>query len=301
MKANVRSSAALVWRHQRLLWSIVAINLALAWLSSLPLRAMLHPILDHSMESAKLVTGFDVSTLILLNERPDAPMRALTPAGLAAAILYLPIVLVLDGGIIAVYLEDRRMALAEFFQYCGLYWWRMARMALYSIVPFGLLAAGHSALSNYAGKLSHDAPQERLGFFVKLAGTLLILLVALLVRLCFDLAQARVVRDDRRAVVRTILRSLPTALRSGLYWQYLGITLSALASFVAGVWVWVYLPHRAFGAAFLVLELVTIVQIATRLWMKAASARWAALEVEDDDTGLLTLAAEPSLNVPQPE
>ncbi len=51
----------------------------------------------------------------------------------------------------------------------------------------------------------------------------------------------------------------------------------AAAAFGAGIGVWVYLPHAATGASFLVLELVTITQIASRLWMKAASARWVAL------------------------
>ena len=60
-----------MWRHQRLVWWIFAVNLVLAWLSSLPARVTLSAVLDHSLESAKLVTGFDVGTLVLLLERPD--------------------------------------------------------------------------------------------------------------------------------------------------------------------------------------------------------------------------------------
>ena len=70
MNGSVRSSAGLVWRHQRLVWWIFAVNLVLAWLSSLPARATLSTVLDHSLESAKLVTGFDIGTFVLLLERP---------------------------------------------------------------------------------------------------------------------------------------------------------------------------------------------------------------------------------------
>ncbi len=104
------------------------------------------------------------------------------------------------------------------------------------------------------------------------------LLAALFVRLWFDLAQARVVRDNERGLLRMLWRSLKLAfaLRQ-LFARYLGIGLFAAVTFAVGIGIWVYLPHSATGASFLVLELVTITQIASRLWLKAASARWIAL------------------------
>jgi hypothetical protein len=81
-------------------------------------------------------------------------------------------------------------------------------------------------------------------------------------------------------VVRTLLRNFIPALRSGLYWKYLGIALFALACSALGLAIWINLPHQAFIASFVVLELVTIAQIAARLWMKATCARWAALQPE---------------------
>jgi hypothetical protein len=277
MRGSVRSSAGLVWRHRRLLWWIFAANLALAWHGSLSARAMLSAVLNHSLESAKLVTGFDVSTLVLLLQRPEVQMRSLAPGALGAAVLFLLSMLMIDGGVLTVYLEDRMLSGAEFFENCGLFFWPMVRLALYSIMPFGLLMAADGAMADYAGKLSSDAPQERLGFLVNVTSTLVIALVALLVRLWFDLAQARVVHGNERSTFRELLRSFKPAFRSGLYAQYLGIGLLAAASFAIGIWVWVNLPHGAMGASFVVLEVVTISQIASRLWMKAASARWVAL------------------------
>jgi hypothetical protein len=102
-------------------------------------------------------------------------------------------------------------------------------------------------------------------------------LLALLLRLWFDLAQARVVRDNERKVFRTLLRSFKLAFTSGLYTRYLGIALFAAVTAALGLGIWFYLPHSAMGASFLVLELVTVTQIASRLWLKAASARWVAL------------------------
>ena len=211
---------AWLWRHRRLLWWIFALNFALAWLSSLVVRGMVSPVLDNSLESAKLVTGFDVSTLVLLSERPDVPAELLAPAATIAAVLWLAAMLAIDGGVVTTYLEDRRLGLAGFSANCAMYFWRMLRLALYGLLPFGGLVALQGALSDYAGKLARNAPQPRLGFAVNVSGTLLIVLAALLVRLWFDLAQARIVQANERGVLRTLLRNFLPALRSRLYAQY---------------------------------------------------------------------------------
>jgi uncharacterized MnhB-related membrane protein len=278
MNGSVRSSAGLVWRHQRLVWWIFAVNLLLAWLASLPARATLSAVLDHSLESAKLVTGFDLGTFVMLLERPDVQLPSLASGAVGASLIFLVYLLFIDGGVLTVYVEDRKLSRAEFFENSGLFFWRMVRLALYSVVPFGLLMAANNGIARFAGKLWDEAPPDRLGFYVYLGGKLLVVVLALFVRLCFDLAQARVVRDNERKLFAMLWRSMKLAFRSGkLYASYLGIGLIAAAAFALGIDVWLHLPHSAMGASFLVLELVTITQIVSRLWMKAASARWVAL------------------------
>ena len=78
--------------------------------------------------------------------------------------------LLIDGGVFTVYLEDRKLSRAEFFEAAGCIFWRMVRLALYSLVPFGLLmAAGGSGLPIMRKSSPAMLPQERLGFFVKVA------------------------------------------------------------------------------------------------------------------------------------
>lgn len=297
MNGSVRSSAGLVWRHQRLVWWIFAVNFVLAWLSSLPARATLSALLDHSLESARLVTGFDVGAFALLMQQPQVQVPALASAVAGASVVFVVFLLFLDGGIFAVYLEDRKLSRAEFFENAGLYFWRMVRLALYSLPLFALLTVAHGALHKWAERLSNDAAPDRLGFFVNAGGTLAILLVFLLVRLWFDVAQARVVRENERKVLRILFGSFKTAFTSGLYWKYVGIGLAGTAVFAAGVAIWWFLPHSAMIASFLLLELVTVALIATRLWMKAASARWVALNGTRYEALPATAAAEP-VNVP---
>jgi hypothetical protein len=302
MNGNVRSPAGLVWRHQQLVWWIFAVNLVIAWLSSFSARATLSSVLDHSLESAKLVTGFDLSTLGLMLERPDVSMRSLAPGAAGAAVVFLLYLLFIDGGVLAVFLDDRELSRAEFFENAGLFFWRMVRLALYSVVPFGLLAAADGGLSSFAKKLASEAPQEWLGFFVDVEGLLVLTVIALFVRMWFDLAQARVVRDNEKYVLRVLLRSLRLAFRSGkLFAKYIGIGLFAVATFGVGVGVWMYLPHSAMRSSFLILELVTLVQIASRLWLKAESVRWVLLLPSEVALPRAPLNEAPAPEVPTTE
>lgn len=307
MSGGVRSSAGLVWRHQRLLWWIFAMNLGLAWLGSLPVRSTLGAVLNRSLDSSRLVTGFDLSTLVVLLEQPEVQMRSLAPAALSATVIFLLAMLMIDGGLFTVYLEDRELSREEFFGSCGLYFWRMVRLALYALVPFGLLMAASGAVAAYAGKLSSDAPPVRLGWVVNVASKLAIVLLLLLLRLWFDLAQARVVHRGERRILRELWRSFKPAFRSGLYAQYLGIAVIGAVSMSVGIWMWARLPHAAVGASFVVLELLTLVHIASRLWMKAASARWVALQTDAAvsappvEAAPAPAIAETQLDTPQPE
>jgi hypothetical protein len=107
---------------------------------------------------------------------------------------------------------------------------------------------------------------------------LVILAAALFVRMCFDLAQSELVRDNDRRVLGVLSRSVRLAFHSGrLFAGYIGIGSFAAATFGIGTGIWMYLPHSATVASFVVLELVVLTQIASRLWLKAASARWISL------------------------
>ncbi len=278
MNGSARSSAGLVWGHQRLVWWVFVVNLVLAFLGSLPARVTLSAVLDHSLESARLVTGFDITGFALMLERPDVSMKTAAPTAVGAVLVFLVYLLFIDGGVVAVFLDDRKMSRSEFFENSGLFFWRMVRLALYSLVPFALLAAAHGGIHGWADKLSSDAPQERLGFFVDAGSNLVILVVALFVRMWFDVTQAYVVRDNERQLLRVLGRSFKIVFKSGrLFGEYVAIGLFAVATFGVGIWIWLGVPHSASGVSFLVLEVVTLTQIASRLWMKAASARWVSL------------------------
>jgi hypothetical protein len=279
-RQGMRGSAALLWRRRRLLWWLFALNLATAWLASLPLRSVLHAVLDRSLAAQRLVDAFDLPTYFLLRQQPQVPGAMLAPGASVAAGLYLLLAVILGGGLVRELLEDRKLNGQEFAATCSAFFWRMVRLTLYSAVVLGVVLGIGAAVTVPLNKLAEHFADARIGASGPALVRLFTLMAALLVRQWFDVAQARLVRANERKILRELWRSFLPSLRSGLYRQYVGIAVLAAASFAAGLWAWAMLPHASMFAAFLVLELVTLAQIAARLWMKAAAARWVALQPE---------------------
>jgi hypothetical protein len=274
----------------------------LAWLSSWGVRATLNNVIGHSLAATRLVSGFDLGTFFMMVGKPEVQPSSLAPAMVASVLVMLLYLLFIDGGLFTVYLEDRKLSRAEFFESAGLFFWRMFRLALYSLVPFGIVAAVHGGLNGWGGKLSDDAGPERLGFYVQMTGALLAGLMTLLVRLWFDLTQARIVRENERRLLRTLFGTFKLAFSSGLYLGYLGIALVSVAAFLVGGGIWLNLPHAAWPAGMVIWELVVITAIATRLWMKATSARWVSLlPAETLPAASMAFVPPPAMHVPAPE
>ena len=294
MQSTAHNSAQLLWRHKRLAAWIFLVNLVLAFLASFPARVSLQAILGHSLASARFVHGFDLGYFVLLLARPDFNLPAVASAAVFSTFIFFIYLLFLDGGIFAVYLGDSRLPRAEFFSNCGLFFWRMLRLALYSLPLFAIVAAIHGGIAKVSGDLSNNATNEKLGFYVNIAGKLIFILLLLLLRLWFDLAQARIVHTNQRKVFRTALRSFKTAFCSGLYFKYVGIALAGAVIAAVFIALWYHAPHQTVYINHVLLELVILTQIAVRLWLKATSARWVALH-ETAATAIPAVAESPDI------
>ncbi|HJW73318.1 MAG TPA: hypothetical protein VJ486_10855 [Geothrix sp.] len=260
-----------VLRHHRIIWWVLGVSLFLAWMGSLPARSAFSGILDHSLAAGRLVHGFDLSAFAELTGSGDIPMGALVAASTAQFFVFLVYLLFLAGGINQAYLSERPLATGVFFQACGTYFWRMVRLTLTSMIPFGLLGGALALLMKMVDRWA-ELPSERAGDYGLLVGLAVLGLLLLWVRAWFDLAQARTVAREERGMFKTALRTFRW-VSFRLYATYVGIALVRLALVAGGVWLWMRLAPEATLKSFLVLEILVFVQIVTRLWQRAASVR----------------------------
>jgi hypothetical protein len=271
------AGAAIVWRHQRLLWLVYAANLLLAFVGTRGAVARTGEILNHSLVAERLVHEFDLGAYGELALHPSLPFSASRPIMLYSSILFALFMLFATGGVLAAYYEDRRVTAGNFFQACGEHFWRFLRLMIgfaIALIPVGILI-------RLAGFLYRRVDRQSISPFpavhiVEVAAVIIVLLMMCL-RLWFDMAQVIAVAEGETKM-RRALKSSARLLRhnfGSLFWLYLRISLLGWVGFWLGLRVWMeHLRPEAIGRAFLVSQAMIVFWLATRLWQRASEALW---------------------------
>ena len=275
-KGSVSKGWSLVWRHQKILWWVFAINILTAYVSTLVPRMLLSGILDHSLESQKLANGFHFLVFAELLSKPELPMTALVRGSMLMAWVFFFFMLFITGGILVAYREDRRLSTGEFFESSGQYFWRMVRLVLMSLVPFGAVALIVFGVSGVGGTLNSESANAKLGIYVMLAGYAVCAVLVLIVRLWFDVAQVRAVAQNERAMFRNLMRSFTITFKAlpKLFSIYFRISLMGWAVLALGMYGWTRLTGNHVFRVFILWEIVLLAQLFARLWQRASSVSW---------------------------
>jgi hypothetical protein len=270
------AGAALVWRRQRVLWWIYAVNLVLGFFATGGFVDRGGEILNHSMAADRLFHGFDVSALVSLMMRPDDPL-APGPSNLFFMLLFAAFMLFTTGGVIATYFRDERLPSGPFFEASGYHFWRFVRLVIYFaivLIPVGLVTHGAGLLYDRIDEQA-ISPFPAVWFFAAAAVVIVFLLMC--VRLWFDMAQVIAVADDERKM-RKALRRAATLVRhnfGSLFWLYFRISLIGWLVFGITVQFWKnYMSPESLGGVLIVSQFAIVFWLATRLWQRASEALW---------------------------
>ena len=278
-QGSVARGWSLVWRHSRILGWVFLINLVLGFASTVVPRLEFRSILDRSLVSDRLVNGFDLGVFIEALMKPEISMGALARGSMPFAYLFFFFMLFITGGILAAYREDRRLTTGEFFEASGSYFWRMVRILLFSIIPLGVVGIVFAIVFGISSQIDN----EQTAFYVRLAGIAIGVILVLLVRLWFDVAQVRAVAQNEHGMFHNVMRALVISLKAvgSLLWIYLRISIVGWIALAVGLWLWAKVPGNHFGLSWLLLEVVMLSQLFTRLWQRAASVSWYGLYAEE--------------------
>ena len=265
-----------VWRYQRILWWLFAVNALFSMLAVRPGAEQFGDVLDHSLHAQRLSDAFDVFAFIELATKPEIQIGSTNGGAVAFSLIFFVLSLFMTGGILEAYRPGRKLSTAEFFHACGAFFWRWVRMTLCLIAMLSPLIFVAGIVSDWSGNLSENATQEKLGFWVLLAGALLLAFVLMVIRLWFDMAQVRAVAENDRAVRKSLAHSFRLTRKhfAPLFRIYFGITVLAWALLVLALWLWSVMPSRYFALSTLMLEVVVLVWFFTRLWQRASETVW---------------------------
>jgi hypothetical protein len=275
-KGVVAAGFSLLWRRQGILWWVFVVNFVCGAVGTIPALLALHRALAHSLAGQPLSKGFDVGMFVELVRLPNVRLMSTYTASYIFAFLFLLFMLFVSGGILETYRQDRKLTTGDFFAASGAYFWRFVRLLLLSLIPFivvGMIYQGLSKLSDYVGD---RAIADQVGIYLSWFAIAVFLLLALIVRLWFDIGQVRTVAQNERRMwrntwkaFRIIFRALPS-----LFWMYFRITLFAWVTLMIGLVIWAKLPPTATPVSFVLLELILLAQLATRFWQLASAMTW---------------------------
>jgi hypothetical protein len=296
-KGMVAAGFSLLWRRQSVLWWVFAVNLVCGVLGALPAAVPLAHALSHSLAAQKLSNGFDLGIFEELVRLPDIGIWRYTTGAGVSAFFFVLFMLFVTGGVLETYRQDRGLAAGDFFAASGAFFWRLVRLLLLSIIPFVIVGIIQQALSKLAGHIGDRAIADQVGIFLGWAAMIIFLLLALWVRLWFDIAQVRAVAQNERRMWRNLWKSWSITWHhvGRLFGMYFVIALLAWIALAVGVVIWSRLPPTATPLTFLLLELIMLAQLSTRLWQLASAMTWYRHYAES------VVAAEPVMHaIPAP-
>ena len=275
-KGLVAAGADLVWRRQRVLWWVYAVNLALGLLGTAGARRELEHLLKYSLAGEGLTKGFDLGMFFELVNVPSANLMRAMGSSLLFALLFPLFMLFVTGGILSVYRDDRRFTAGNFFAASGAFFWRFVRLMLFSLIPFGVLAEAFSGVRHLAEYTGDRAVAAQTEFYMVLAGGAVVVLLVLFVRLWFDIAEVRAVVQDERRMWPNLWKALGITWRQArtLFRVYLCISGVAWVTLGVGLFIWAKLPPTVTPITFLLLQFILVMQLATRLWQRASAVTW---------------------------
>jgi hypothetical protein len=265
-----------VWRYQRVVWWMFVINLVLAILGAVPGVERMHEVADHSLRSRRLVDTFDVGDFSALASNPEVNLFATHGASLHFAIVFFVFALFLTGGILEAYRADRKLTTREFFEACGSYFWRWVRLLILMLIVLTPDFMLGSFVSKESGTLLDDASHEKTGYAFFVAAMGVLGLLAMVIRLWFDMAQVRAVVEEETGMWGNALRALRLTIDnfSILFWMYLRISLLGWLVFAVGLYIWAKMPPARFEWTIFFLEIVVLCGFGVRLWQRACEMIW---------------------------
>jgi hypothetical protein len=271
------SGAGLVWQWQRLVWWLFFVCLIFGLFSTREMTERASSLLNNSVAAQRLVNGFDFSAFVTLQQLPEAPLEIQGHNIVHFSILFVVFMLFATGGILAAYVLGEKPTTTAFFEAAGHHFWRFFRLLIYLVIVLlpiaGLAAATNAMYTHIQDQTISPYPGDH---FAE-AACVVILLLLIIVRVWFDMAQVMAVADDEKKMHRALRRAFTLFRRNffSLLWLYLRVSIIEWLLFALGLYGWMFhLNPQSNVTAFLLSQLMILTWIGTRLWQRASEAIW---------------------------
>ena len=264
----------LLQQNKRLLLWLYLANLLTGLLPALAYHSQVSGVLNHSMAAQRIAGRLDLSYLIELVQHTSKGGTGVYSLFSLMILGYCVFSFILAAAAYYVFATGERSTLAVVERSGIEYFWRFVRLTLFSAIVFvpvlGILSALRGAILKHADNVF----LERSFFFLSMGTFAVIALVAIFLRLWFDIAEAYVVQlgmDGDRRVRRSIFPAwrLLRVRCFSTYASYILVGVLGWLGFSFFIWLWtVGVPPRLVVVAWLIGQLGILCLLFTRLWQR---------------------------------
>jgi hypothetical protein len=277
-KGLLGSGLGMVLRNKRYIVWFYLLNLILAVMGITAFSSQVQSILEHSLAADRLLHGFDFTVFVEMLSRPEfGPGDAASMSAGRFAVLFLLLTTLFLPGVFQGYASTYRLPGTDFFRACGRNLWRFIRLMIVAGIVMGITTALLFMLNGAHVKHAGESTNELLPFEMQILGLFVIFLIMTVLRIWFDLAEADVVLNDRRAVRKSIASGLRHTFRSlgRLLASYVFTTLVAAVVLLAGLFIWLnFVPPASVVGAFLVGQLTLFLLLIPRFWQRGVAVSY---------------------------
>jgi hypothetical protein len=269
-------------RLPALLWTYV-FNLGLALIFSAGLYQQLGALMNHSLAAQRLVSGFDLAAVgeAVLRLR-ESPARGMTAMNFSGAPLFVLLYFIVVPGTLFCYLTKSPARLSTLLFQGLAHFWRFVRITILTAIVGGVVLGLLLAVQGKWADFVDERVVGRSAFLLRMAGLVVILLVASVLRLYFDLVEVYTVqlgqqvrpsgKPDRRVqrtlgpAWRTLRAHFSDAWPTFLFLAILG----ASAVVLTGRMAMHALAQPRVWPMFLVAQFGLFFMLFTRFWQRGA-------------------------------
>jgi hypothetical protein len=268
---GLRNWPCVVWAY--------AVSLIFSLLAAVPFATGLASYLDHTLAAQRIAGTLNLASLVELwvhlRDTSFAPMVFHTASWLN--LLQLLVLFIFFAGSVFVFVAAEPPRLSVLLRGGVAYFWRFVRAAILAgcvaAIILGVLLGTRAALLARA-----DAVYvERQMFYLSFISGAVVLLVALLVRLWWDLVEVYIVRnamDGERRVHQALLPALRLLFRYFFrtFGSFLLVGIAGVAGFALCLYFWKALPAHQVWIAALLAQLGLFLLLAGRFWQRGIEA-----------------------------
>jgi hypothetical protein len=295
------------------LWTY-AFNLLLSLAFCFPLYKQFSSLLNHSLASQRLASGFDVSVVLnaAMRIRGDHAGGLSVTTSHGSIFSYLLIYFLLIPGTLFTYLSRKPAKLSRLLRQGVLHFWSFVRITVLTLLAGFLILGPLFILQRHWADFIDDRFVGRPSLLLTLAGAIVIALVASLLRLYFDLVEVYTVqvgthqrlsgRPDRR--VRHTLGPAYRLLRTHLARLWIVFLLLAVVGFAAAFFASLIAMHMLAQPRswmmFLVAQLGLFIMLFMRFWQRGAETSLVTQHPIMTDEDSFPIHQSPSYKRPVP-